>query len=109
VFLRAVARALRFPDYFGFNWKVLADCVTGLEWLDHDDMVRVPEAVSRFAACAPRDFATVVDVLAEAADYWALEGVALIVLLEASAKPALDRAPAVRTGPSDCRWAWRKP
>lgn len=31
--LRALKEGLCFPDYFGFNWDALQDCITDLSWL----------------------------------------------------------------------------
>lgn len=28
-----LAESLRFPDYFGFNWNALEDCIRDLSWL----------------------------------------------------------------------------
>jgi len=32
--LRALAESLKFPDYFGWNWDALEDCLRDLSWLD---------------------------------------------------------------------------
>lgn len=31
--LIVLKEALHFPDYFGFNWDALQDCITDLSWL----------------------------------------------------------------------------
>jgi RNAse (barnase) inhibitor barstar len=96
--LATIARALRFPAYFGMNWDALADCLTDLEWLDADGIVLVLTGASRMAARAPRDFAVALEVLQEAADYWAGEGFPFVVLVNARAGSATAALPAVRVG-----------
>lgn len=34
-------RCLRFPDYFGFNWDALVDCIRDLSWLPPGPVVLV--------------------------------------------------------------------
>nr|WSW47933.1 barstar family protein [Streptomyces sp. NBC_01001] len=35
---------LRLPDYFGWNWNALSDCLRDLEWLSADHYVLIIEA-----------------------------------------------------------------
>ncbi|NEN77303.1 barstar family protein [Nocardioides zeae] len=75
--LSALARALRFPDYFGGNLDALVDCLRDV--VDGDDRIGLPSRAlavdvrgySRFAARsagpASRLEATVADVSSEAA------------------------------------------
>jgi RNAse (barnase) inhibitor barstar len=37
--LRALADGLKFPDYFGWNWDALEECLRDLSWLDAPDGV----------------------------------------------------------------------
>lgn len=66
-FLAQVAEALRFPDWFGHNWDALADCLGDMSWSPGIGYVLVLEHAERFAAAAPTDFATAIDVLDGAA------------------------------------------
>jgi RNAse (barnase) inhibitor barstar len=67
--LRAIAAALRFPDWFGQNWDALEDCLTDLSWLDADAYVLV------FDHAQPGDdFGVLADVLRSSAQYWAGRG-----------------------------------
>jgi RNAse (barnase) inhibitor barstar len=67
--LRAIAAALRFPDWFGQNWDALEDCLTDLSWLPADGYVLV------FEQAQPGDeFGVLVDVLRSSAEHWAGRG-----------------------------------
>jgi hypothetical protein len=48
--IAALAEALRFPDYFGFNWNAVDECIADLSWiaerdvvLHHDDVPALPD------------------------------------------------------------------
>jgi RNAse (barnase) inhibitor barstar len=96
--LRAIARALRFPDYFGYNWDALEDCLTDLDWLDARGTLLILSHADRLAGRAPRALAVALDTLEDAATYWAEEGRPFVVLVQAGARGALAPFPAVRTG-----------
>jgi RNAse (barnase) inhibitor barstar len=66
-FFAEVARVLRFPGYFGHNWDALTDCLRDV--LSADDLaLTVDHAEDLLSAEPPGQFATLLAVLADAAD-----------------------------------------
>lgn len=45
--LRQFYDGLRLPDYFGWNWDALSDCLRDLEWLHADHCVLIVEAADK--------------------------------------------------------------
>jgi hypothetical protein len=37
--LRSISAGLKFPEYFGFNWDSLDECLADLSWLDTGDVL----------------------------------------------------------------------
>ena len=87
-FLNAIAKALRFPDYFGHNWDAFYDCLLDLKHDEGAGTLLVLRDASGFARAEPEEFAAAVDTLADAADYWKGENKQLLVVVELEA-PAL--------------------
>ena len=76
-FLRDVSQAMKFPATFGNNLDAFADCMKDLSWADAPDnkgWVIILEKSKHFCAGHPRDFADAMDIMAEAAVFWQLEG-----------------------------------
>lgn len=77
-FLAACAKSLRLPQWFGGNWDALADCLkdqcadTVVNWRNCED----------FAAAAPDDYATALEIFQDAASYWKERGSAFLVLVD---------------------------
>ena len=89
-FLATCARGLRFPEWFGRNWDALADC---LKDLAADCVVNCRNG-EKFAAAAPDDYATALEVFRDAANYWGERGCVFVVLLDHEpAGVALPRLP----------------
>jgi hypothetical protein len=63
-----VARALRFPDWFGGTWDSLQDAAGDLSWLPEGGFVLLLDGADAPAAAAPADWAMLIEVLASAAE-----------------------------------------
>ena len=85
--LRAIAKALRFPDWFGGNWDALEDCLGDLSWRPGDGHVFV---LRNWQALKGDDFGVLVDVLRSSAEYWSGRGKPFFaVLIDPQARLAL--------------------
>lgn len=69
--LAAIGTALGFPDWFGQNWDALTDCLTDLSWSQAPGYVLVFSGTGNFAAVAPDDFDTLIEILSQASASWA--------------------------------------
>ena len=68
---RAIAKALRFPDWFGGNWDALEDCLSDLSWRPGDGHVLV---FRNWQALSGDDLGVLIDVLRSAAEFWSGRG-----------------------------------
>jgi len=72
-FLRACAAALRLPDWFGFNWDALHDCLIDLSWLDGAGQLVLWEGAATLLDAEPVSWRTACEVFTSAASVrWAL-------------------------------------
>jgi hypothetical protein len=69
--LRAIANALRFPDWFGGNWDALEDCLSDLSWRPGDGHVLV---FRNWQALRSDDLGVLTDVLRSTAEFWSGRG-----------------------------------
>ena len=95
--LRLLARTLKFPKYFGRNWDALHDCLTDLSWLDASGWLVVITNSRSFAERHKEDFATAIEVLASAAEYWSGHGKPFWVLVKGDKNwdPGLPKLPKI--------------
>lgn len=80
-FLESTAEALQFPSHFGQNWDAFYDCLTDLPLRAGQSLIVAFDDLSGFARVDPDEFASAVDALRDAVDYWDSKGSRLIVLI----------------------------
>jgi hypothetical protein len=82
--LAELARRLRFPGYFGYNWDALEECLLDLNWISEPSVViRHSELPSLHAD----ELRTYVAILRRAAKHWSGNGTReLTVMFPTSAK-----------------------
>lgn len=89
------ARAFDLPPHFGANWDALADCVMDLSWTPGLRWVVLVRGLERLYALDPESYRMTVDILEEAAQFWADQEQPFIVLLTADCGPATLDLPAI--------------
>jgi hypothetical protein len=87
--IRAVARALSFPDWFGGNWDALQDAASDLSWLPAGGYVLLLDGAEGPEGASPEDWATLTEVLASAAEGVPGDGRRLFVLVRGGGRPRL--------------------
>ena len=83
-FFREVSAAMRFPDYFGWNWNAFDECITDLEWLkfsclliiidDYDSLFRKENADDEYV-----DY--LIGFLKKAVEYWKSQNIPITIYL----------------------------
>lgn len=87
-FLEACAKAFGFPASFGANWDAFADSVQDLSWHPARGYLVHLQHACGFAHSTPRDYATALEILGCAAEYWKARDTVFIVLVDgASDRP----------------------
>jgi hypothetical protein len=80
-FFTEIARALRFPDYFGHNWDAVYDCLTDPSILPDTGTVLLLDGFGHLAHNDPEQWATGLKVMQESCAFWQPLSSPLIVLL----------------------------
>ena len=63
-------RALKLPDHFGHNFDALADVLEDRDWLGKSGRVVALTHTAAYRKDHPNDWATLEDLLSEAAEFW---------------------------------------
>ncbi|MCX7897185.1 MAG: barstar family protein [Rhodocyclaceae bacterium] len=71
----ALAKAMKFPSWFGFNWDGLLDCLADLSWEPGEGYVVILERCDRVHGLAEADFVHLLQVFEAAAQEWREQGV----------------------------------
>ncbi len=80
--LDAIAKALKFPDWFGHNFDALADCLADMAWKPADGYVVLPEPCDGIHGKAEEDFVSTLQIFEQTAADWREEGVPFWCLVE---------------------------
>jgi hypothetical protein len=80
-FLRKIAEVMRFPDYFGYNWDALDECITDLDWCPAARYILIYDYPEAFSKVEPEEWKTANDILRSAVEYWQGTDTPLEVLL----------------------------
>jgi RNAse (barnase) inhibitor barstar len=86
--LRAFADSFGFPDYFGYNWDALEECIRDLAWLPRCNFLLVFQNADSLLDLGAKDFAILTAILGEATSTWRAEGIVFSVVLLGGAKLA---------------------
>lgn len=80
--LAECGRGLGLPKTFGDNWDALADCLQDWSWQPAPGYVLHLRDARVFAASAPAEYRTLVEILGGAAEYWAGKSKPFIALVD---------------------------
>lgn len=69
-FLSKAAQAMKFPEYFGYNWDAFDECITDLEWCPAQKYALVYDQPDIFAKADPIGWKIARDILEAAVEYW---------------------------------------
>jgi len=78
--LRAIGKALSFPDYFGQNWDALEECLTDLSWAPAAGYCILLDHLELLATSAPHDLETALEIFRAVARQWQDRGTRFLIL-----------------------------
>jgi RNAse (barnase) inhibitor barstar len=80
--LAAIAKALKFPKWFGHNFDALADCLADMAWKPADGYLVLLEHCDGIHGRAEADFVTTLQTFEQAAGEWREGGTPFWCLVE---------------------------
>ena len=80
-FLQKMAEVMKFPDYFGYNWDALEECITDLDWCPAARYILIYDYPEAFSKVEPEEWKIAYDILRSAVEYWQGTDTPLEVLL----------------------------
>ncbi len=83
--LDAIARAMKFPKWFGHNFDALADCLADMAWKPAEGYLVLLEHCDGIHGRAEADFVTLLQTFEQAAAEWREQGIPFWCLVEMQA------------------------
>ena len=83
--LAGIAKAMKFPEWFGHNFDALADCLTDIAWKPAEGYLVLLEHCDGIHGNAEADFVTTLQVFERAANEWREEGIPFWCLVDMQA------------------------
>jgi RNAse (barnase) inhibitor barstar len=80
--LAAIAKALKFPDWFGHNFDALADCLADMSWKPAEGYLVLLEHCDGIHGKAEENFVSTLQIFEQAASDWREEGIPFWCLVE---------------------------
>lgn len=80
--LAAIAKAIKFPDWFGHNFDALTDCLADMGWNPAEGYLVLLEHCDGIHGKAEEDFVATLQVFQQAADEWRERGIPFWCLVE---------------------------
>ncbi len=86
--LACCEKVFSLPPTFGHNWDALADGLEDLSWQPARGYVVVLRHGGTFARSSPQEFATALEIFANASTYWAAKHKLFLALLDEDTRGA---------------------
>lgn len=83
--LATIAKALKFPDWFGHNFDALADCLADMSWKPAEGYLVLFEHCDGIHGRAEQDFVSTLQIFEQSANDWREEGIPFWCLVEMQA------------------------
>lgn len=80
--LSRIGKTMDFPEWFGYNFDALADCLTDLGWRPAEGYLVLMENCDAICEKNESDFAATLRIFAMAAATWREQGIAFWCLVE---------------------------
>jgi RNAse (barnase) inhibitor barstar len=80
-FMKAVARSLDFPAYFGMNWDALSECLSDMSWRPARGYVIVFTGFRAAEEKLGRDIKILETIFNSALQYWKKQGTGFFIIL----------------------------
>ncbi len=80
-FLKAIARSLDFPAYFGMNWDALSECLTDLSWKPASGYVIVFTNFRVVRENLGSDIKILEKIFDSSSQFWKKQGIGFYIIL----------------------------